>query len=73
MSTVSQREKSAELVHVSTRVLMTSRTALCANCGTEVKLDQRHKYVSASRPQADDDDRFEESVLCGADCVADFV
>jgi hypothetical protein len=73
MNALSQREKSVELVNVSTRVLMTSRTVPCANCDTEVKLSDRHKYVSAIHPQTDADDPFDESVLCDADCVSDFV
>ncbi|WP_438267399.1 DUF7576 family protein [Haladaptatus halobius] len=76
MSNALQRGKSVEeqqLVHVSTRILDTSRTASCASCGSEIKLDQRHKYVSIIQVEADADESFEEAVLCDADCVSNFV
>ncbi|GAA0239970.1 hypothetical protein GCM10009000_064430 [Halobacterium noricense] len=73
MSVLSQREKRAELVNVSTRVLMTSRTDLCANCGAEVNLNRQHKNVSIIRRQGEADDLVEESVLCDTNCVSEFI
>ncbi len=72
MSSVSQREKSVERIHISTRILMTSRVETCANCGANIKLNDPHKHISTIRQQVDSDTSFEESVLCGADCVSDF-
>ncbi|WP_438267117.1 DUF7576 family protein [Haladaptatus salinisoli] len=76
MSGSLQREKSAEeqqLVHVSTRILITSRTTPCDNCGSEIKLAQRHKYVSITHMEANTDKSLEEAVLCDADCLSDFL
>ncbi len=74
MKAVSPTEKSGgqRIEQVSTRVLFERATAHCVHCGSEVRLDRRHKYVSVRRPEADADARLEEFVLCDANCLSAF-
>ncbi|WP_458204582.1 DUF7576 family protein [Haladaptatus sp. NG-SE-30] len=75
MKAVSPQEKPGEerrIEQISTRIVLEQKTETCAHCGSEVRLNRRHKYVSVRRMAADADPLVEEFALCDAECLSGF-